>query len=140
MNAKVAIAQVMTADAPLMALLTGGVYTDAELTPGMAAPNPFDEYGRMKPSALLRNEAVPAVGPRGRFEQPFVLVFFYDYAGYEVINQAMARAKVLLHERWLGGSAYEVRHTDDTPDWYDDALLAFMRRSRFTFTRMRGEA
>lgn len=138
MNAKALLAQVMTADATLMALLTGGVYTGAQLTPGMDAPHPFDAYGRMRPAALLRNEPTPAVGPRGLLEQPFVLVFFYDVAGYEAIYQAMNRTKAILHGRWLGGLAYEVRHTDDVPDQYDDALLAFMLRSRFTFVRMRG--
>lgn len=140
MVAKTAVANVLRADATLMALLTGGIYTVAQLDPGMAAPTPFDAVGRVRPSALVRGEVVAADGPRGRFERAFVLVFLYDYAGYETINDALERVKVLLHERRLSGSAYEVRHVDDVTDQYDDALLAFMHRSRFQIVQLRSEA
>jgi len=139
MVAKTAVANVLRADATLMALLTGGVYTVAQIAPGMDAPTPFDAVGRVRPSALVRGEVAAADGPRGRFERAFVLVFLYDYAGYETINDALERVKALLHERLLGNSGYEVRHTGDVTDQYDDALLAFMHRSRFQIMRMRGE-
>lgn len=138
MNAKAAVADILRGDATLMALLTGGVHTVAQIAPGMDAPTPFDSFGRMQPAALVRNETAVADGPRGRFERVFVLVFFYDRAGYETINQALERAKALLHERRLGDDAWEVRHTDDVTDQYDDALPAFMHRSRYQVVRYRG--
>lgn len=134
---KAAVADILRGDVTLMALLTGGVYDTAQIDPSMAAPTPFDAYGRVRPSALVRNEVAVAAGPRGRAERAYVLVFFYDAAGYETINAALDRTKALLHERRLGGNAYAVRHVDDVMDQYDDALLAFMHRSRFQVMQMR---
>ena len=137
-DVKAVITTALAADAPLMALLTGGVYAVAEITPRMDAPSPFDEVGRMRPSALVRYETAAAEGPRGLFDRLFVLVFFYDAAGYEAITAAADRARALLHGRWLGNGVYEVRHVDDVYDQYDDAILAFMHRSRYQVARYRG--
>lgn len=137
-DVKAAVAGLMRDDALLMALLPGGVYTEAQLTPGMAAPHPFDEVGRVRPSALVRNETAAADGPGGRFGRSFVLVFFYDYAGYGTITEALERTRQLLHGRYLGEGAYEARHIDDVLDEYDDALLAFIHRSRYQIMRYRG--
>lgn len=138
MVAKTAVANVLRADAPLMALLPGGVYAVAEITPRMAAPSPFDEVGRMRPAALVRYETATADGPRGLFDRLFVLVFFYDAAGYEAITAAADRARTLLHGRRLGDGVYEARHADDVFDQYDDAILAYMHRSRYQVARYRG--
>lgn len=138
MVVKTAVTQILTGDGTLMALLTGGVYAVAQIAPGMDAPTPFDEVGRVKPSALVRNEAAASTGPLGSFELGTVLVFFYDYAGYATIDTAVERAKTLLHGRYLGDGAYELRHADDVLDQYDDAILAYMHRSRYQVTRYRG--
>ena len=137
-DVKAAITTALAADAPLMALLPGGVYAVAEITPRMAAPSPFDEVGRMRPAALVRYETAAAEGPRGLFDRLFVLVFFYDAAGYEAITAAADRARTLLHGRRLGEGVYEARHADDVFDQYDDAILAYMHRSRYQVARYRG--
>ncbi len=138
MNPKMIVAQAMQADGALMALLPGGVYTTAQITPGMDAPNPYDEYGRVRPSALVRNETTATTGPGGRFDRAFVVVFFYDFAGYATIDQAAERARAVLHRRYIGDGSYEVRHVDDVSDQYDDAILAYMHRSRYQVARYRG--
>lgn len=135
MNIKDAIYQRMTADAPLLALLTGGVYQVAELSPTMEPPTPFDEVGRMRPSALVRHEASTAVGPRGRFDRQFAVVFFYDQSGYAAIDAALDRTREILHEQRVGSGTYELRHVDTIRDQYDDALLAYMHRARYELTR-----
>lgn len=137
-DVKAAITTALAADAPLMALLPGGVYAVAEITPRMDAPTPFDEVGRMRPAALVRYETATADGPRGLFDRLFVLVFFYDAAGYEAITAAADRARTLLHGRRLGDGVYEARHADDVFDQYDDAILAYMHRSRYQVARYRG--
>jgi len=137
-DVKAAITTALAADAPLMALLPGGVYAVAEITPRMDAPTPFDEVGRMRPSALVRYETAAAEGPRGLFDRLFVLVFFYDAAGYEAITAAAERVRALLHGRRLGDGVYEARHADDVFDQYDDAILAYMHRSRYQVARYRG--
>ena len=97
MNPKTAVAQAMQSDGALMALLPGGVYSVTQIVPGMDAPHPFDEYGRMRPSALVRNETAATTGPQGRFDRAFVVVFFYDHAGYATIDQAADRGREVWH-------------------------------------------
>mgnify|MGYP001179530805 CR=1 FL=1 len=130
-DVKATIIALMQADATLMGLLVGGVYGVAELRPGMDGPTPFDAFGRVRPCALVRREVSTAAGPRGRFSRQFLVIFFYDSAGYEVITEAMNRTRALLHEQRVGNGAYEVRHVDTVDDQYDDALLAYMHRARY---------
>lgn len=125
------VAQTMRDDPVLATLLTGGVYAVAQIAPGMTAPHPFDENGLVRPSALVRYEASSAAGPRQQFLRQFILLFFYDSAGYEAITEAMSRARALLHEKRIGSGAYEIWHVDSVDDQYDDALLAFMHRARY---------
>lgn len=130
-DVKTVIVGLMQADATLTGLLTGGIYGVAEITPNMPSPSPFDAFGRVRPCALVRREVSAATGPRGRFSRQFVVIFFYDSAGYEVITEAMSRTRALLHEHRIGGGAYEIQHVDTVDDQYDDALLAFMHRARY---------
>ncbi len=138
MTVRAAIAAAMAADATVAALLSGGIYSGRQITPGMDAPHPFDANGLVKPSALVRMETAAADGPRGDFDRAFVVVFFYDAAGYGTIDAALDRTRQVLHGLYLGGGAYEVSHTDDVLEQYDDALLAFMHRSRYEAARFRG--
>lgn len=130
-DVKTTIIALMEADAPLAALLVGGVYGVAEIHREMGSPNPFDAHGRVRPSALVRREVSAAVGPRGRFSRQFLVIFFYDSAGYEVIDEAMHQTRALLHEQRVGTGAYEIRHVDTIDDQYDDAILAYMHRARY---------
>ncbi len=130
-DVKAAIIALMEADAALMALLAGGVYGVAGIHREMEPPTPFDAFGRVTPSALVRREVSTTAGPRGRFSRQFVVIFFYDSAGYDVITEAMARTRTLLHEHRVGNGAYELQHVDTVDDQYDDALLAYMHRERY---------
>ena len=138
MNVKTAVADLLAGDGTLVALLPGGIYTGPQIVPGMAAPNPFDDNGFVRPSALVRLEATATDGPGGHFDRAYVLVYFYDTGGYTAIDAAVERAREVLHRRYLGNGAYEVRHTDDVLEQYDDAILAFMHRSRYEVARYRG--
>lgn len=134
MDVKAAVTALLQSDVELVGLLTGGIYSAAELSPTMDPPTPFDEVGRMRPSALVRREVSASTGPRQRFDRQFVVIFFYDHAGYSVINEAVTRTRNLLHEYRLGGGAYQIWHTDTVQDQYDDALLAYMHRARYEVT------
>lgn len=134
MNVKAIVTELMQQDIELSALLPGGVYGVAELTPTMDAPTPFDPVGRMRPSALVRHEVSTSVGPRRRFDRQFILIFFYDQAGYAAIDQARARTRELLHEHRIGNGAYRLLAVDSVDDQYDDALLAYMHRARYEVT------
>jgi hypothetical protein len=128
----------MRGDATLLGLLTGGIYGGANITPQMPEPAPFDEFGRMRPSALVRHEVSATTGPGRRFTRQFLVVFFYDSAGYETIRAAMERTQTLLHEYRVGGGAFQLWHVDTVDDQYDDALVAYMHRARFEAMRRLG--
>lgn len=136
-NVKAAVTELMQLDPALSALLPGGVYAKAEINPTMGDPNPFDAVGRVRPSALVRYEVAAATGPRGRFDRQFVVIFFYDHAGLDDITAALDRTRELLHEHRIGDGAYSLRHVDDVNDQYDDAILAYMHRSRYEVARRR---
>ena len=132
MDVKQHIMGLMQADATLTGLLTGGIFGGAQLSPNMPEPSPFDEEtGLMRPCALVRREVSAATGPRKRFLRQFVVIFFYDAAGYDLITQAMGRTRAVLHEQRVGNGAYEIQHVDTVDDQYDDALLAYMHRARY---------
>ena len=134
-DVKAAIIARMTGDIELMLLLVGGVYGVAEITPVKVGANTCYEVGRMLRSAVVRGEVSTAPGPRGRFSRQFVVIFFYDTAGYDTITEAMDRTRTLLHEQRIGNGAYEIQHVDTVDDQYDDALSAYMHRARFAATR-----
>jgi hypothetical protein len=133
-DAKAAVAEIMENDIDLVMLLTGGIYSVAQLNPTMEPPSPYDAVGRVRPCALIRKETSAATGPRNRFDRQFVVIFFYDYAGYDTINAAMIQTRQLLHERRIGDGAYQLWHVDTIQDQYDDALLAYMHRARYEVT------
>ena len=134
-DVKAAVVGLLQSDVELMSLLSGGIYGVAEITRTMEPPTPFDEVGRMRPSALVRYEVATATGPRLRFMRQFVVIFFYDQAGYAVIDQAKDRTRELLREYRLGNGAYQLWPVDSVDDQYDDAILAFMHRARYEVTR-----
>lgn len=136
-NVKAAITEILQLDPELSALLTGGVYATAEINRTMGTPNPFDAVGRVKPCALVRSEVATATGPRGRFDRQFMVIFLYDHAGLDDITDALDRIRTLLHEHRLGDGVYSLRHVDDVNDQYDDAILAYMHRSRYEVARRR---
>lgn len=128
---KATICELMQHDVELTALLPGGVYAVAEITRTMGDPNPFDAVGRVKPCALVRHEVSAAAGPRRRFDRQFMVIFFYDHAGYDTINQALDRTRDLLSEYRIGHGAYQIWPVDTVNDQYDDAILAYMHRARY---------
>lgn len=126
----------LQADATLMALLTGGIYTDEELgiqgfrrdpdSPAFAA---FDANGSLLPCAVVRQDAeipLPAVrmpvqkmsGMNQKLE-----IFFYEARGRDAIVQAKARTHALLEGTRLPGT-FPLMWMGDTSIFYDVGPVA----------------
>lgn len=101
-----AIKTLLEDDATLAALLTGGIYFGEDLDAnGWSYDDlPKESNGvRIKPVGVLRFKSLNAYGPRGvKAERGSVEVYCYAGWGYEVIDSAISRIKVLLdrHFEW----------------------------------------
>ena len=96
----------MEADAPLMAILTGGVYVSGELGPlginRTDAPGAFDANGYLKPCALVRQRALtPDLQVVDQIEQvssatQVIEIYVYQDSGYTSIDTALDRLYTLF--------------------------------------------
>ncbi len=123
---------VLTGDATLMGILTGGLY-DASAVGEISrqfTPNVFDANLEVLPCGLLRMDSmVPgAVYVRGARE--FFSVLLYQFRGTADIENARTRIFDLLHDKRLSG-AWRVQHTDDVRDARDVVLNCGLLIVRF---------
>ena len=127
-------------DPTMQGLLTGGVWATDEIS-RQETPEAFDVNGEILPCALVALSSEAAAGPyveAGALSARLhVALYFYQRRGYDVIDQAMARALVLLHREKLESGVWEVAWTDDVLDQKDDALGCSLGMSRYMVTRMK---
>lgn len=116
------IAALLLADAPLVAILTGGIYTDQEIgvegirrgedSPTEAA---FDVDGRLLPCAVVRQRGEFPYGDWRSLKEKTVAVsqvvevYYYEFRGHDQIDLAKYRACEVLEG---------VRLTDSYPIWW----------------------
>jgi hypothetical protein len=96
----------MQADATLMAILTGGVYTVGTVgDDGIGrdnTPDAFDSFGYLKPTCLIRQrETVPTFFVSDEIAlldsaSQLVELYFYQDRGYISIDSALARSYALF--------------------------------------------
>ena len=131
------IKTVLEADATLMALLTGGIFTQTEISRQLT-PGAFDANSEIQPCALINYEFEASAGPFNDVSQVYVRVFFYQREGYASINSARDRVYTLLHRQRIGTTrGWEVRWTDDVLDQEDQALNCKLQLSRYMRYRVR---
>lgn len=126
-----ALVAILEGDAPLGALLPGGVHTQ-EIS-RQNTPGAYDQWKELAPCAYVRQETAVPTGPHEDGARMTVLVFFYQQNGTAAIAQARQRVYRLLHRRHLAG-AWDVRHADDLLQSSDPALSVGMERSRYVIT------
>jgi hypothetical protein len=127
----------LAADTTLMATLTGGLYTATEISRQLT-PSAFDANDEVLPCALMVLEAEDPVGPYTTSSRLFVVVYFYERAGYTAIDAARDRVFALLNMQRISGSGmWEMRHVGDVPDQRDAALNCALGLSRYQVTRLR---
>lgn len=130
------IAAALTANAGIMAVLTGGVHTD--VISRQTTPSAFDATTlELKPCALVRVETETPVGPLWHSVRTPVVVYLYQRSGYAAIDQAKDLIYALLHKSKVGARTAEIAFADEVNDTTDDALQASMCMQRYYVTRLR---
>lgn len=136
-----AVLTLLQDDTALNAALTGGVHRAVEIS-RQATPDAFDGNGELLPCALVKQETATPWGPHDDSGRLYVVIYFYERAGYTNIETARKRVYSLLHRAKLtpedGSGNYDIRHGNDLIDLEDPALNVPMAMSRYVATVQRG--
>ncbi len=136
---------VMEADATLVALLTGGIYTkETTGVEGLSretTPAAFDANGYLKPCALIRQrDLVPDNAVRDPMAQKAsaaqtVEIWLYADAGagYSAIDSARNRLYTLFEGYQFAGDGFEVAWTNSLGNLRDPGALRNAAMSRIDF-------
>lgn len=135
------VKEVLEDDGDLMTLLTGGFYSGSQVREisRQNTPAAFDANQEILPCLLVVEETEFKHGPYRRSMQTTFSVFFYQRAGYDVIEQAMDRSFDLLHEAKIGDGTWQVLFVNSVKNQTDQALDCALETQRFTAARMRPE-
>lgn len=109
MNLELEVAEALRADATLMAILLGGVYTEEEvgvegIRRGDSSPtaDAFDQGGILQPCAVVRHHSpFPSDEVRDEDEgmmsvQQVISVFYYQFRGHLIVDSAKDRGYSVL--------------------------------------------
>ncbi len=128
----------LTANAALMAVLTGGIYNDVEEISRQNTAAAFDATTKeIKPSALIKLGTETRVGPYSRSVQTPLTIYFYERQGYANIESAMIKAYDLLNEKQIGTGVWELTYDVSVHQQRDTALDCALGTLRFIAIRNR---
>lgn len=132
----------MIADAPLMAILSGGVFKSSTLgrlgITRETAPAAFDAGGYLRPCALVRQRALVPTGDVDDADGKLVSasqvveVWLYEDTGYSALDAAAARLFALLHGHVFSGW-FEARWVNSIDRQRDAGALAGASLARMDF-------
>lgn len=125
----------LTADTALMALLTGGVHVDVEEISFQKTPSAFDTNKEIKPCALIKLPNEVAAGPFVRAVRTTVVIYFYQYSGYSVIDPAMQKVFDDLNNTQVGSNVWNIEFTNAVRQQRDQALDCPLGYLRFSAVR-----
>ena len=133
---------VVEANTPLMTLLTGGVYIHISEISRTTAPAAFDANKEIKPCVLIKEGNEVPDGPYSRSVRTPLTIYFYQWIGFDVIEQAMNIIFDLLHEQRIGGNTWQILYTgrildNRAGDIRDAALDCSMGVERFNAIQMK---
>jgi hypothetical protein len=127
MSRETEVKAILQADVPLMALLTGGIYTAEEVgvegfrrEEGTPTEDAFDADGYLLPCAMIREGSIAPYGNLRDAQGGFlavsqaVMIYYYQFRGHDVISQARDRVLDILEGTRLGRSY---------PIWTDGSAL-----------------
>jgi hypothetical protein len=128
----------LLADAPLMTLLTGGIFNDVEEISRINTPGAFDSNKELKPCALIKfNTELPLrSGYKRAVNDPFT-IYFYQRQGYAVIEQALDLAYDDLNEQKIGTGVWSIEFDVAVKQQRDVALDCALSSLRFVAKRLR---
>lgn len=127
----------LQANAPLVALLTGGIHNDVEEISRQNTPTAFDANQELKPCALIKLGTEIKSGPYERSVNSPVIIYFYQRAGYNEIEQAMEKAYDLLNDKQIGSGVWQLIFDISVPQQRDVALDVPLGMHRFVAVRHR---
>lgn len=118
---------VLNADATLAGLLPGGVYPDPATQQSVLSkegmPSAFDDFGNVRPVALVLDDSViPSVGKAG---QVLARVLVWQQTGRDKIDAVNLRVYALLHNQRIvtaTGVIYQLRFAGFGPQVRDQGL------------------
>jgi hypothetical protein len=132
---------VLSGDASLLAILTGGLYDGLEVREitRQATPNAFDAFGELLPCAITKPETATPWGPHPDSGRLYLLVWFYQQQNHVQIEAARERVYKLLHRQEIAGATgiYDVRHANDLLGVEAQGLDVPMIMSRYVVTVQR---
>lgn len=150
MSAASAIDTVLSADATLTGLLTGGIYKATDLARleinRVDVPGAYDANGFMRPMALIKARdqvpslLIPDAGERFMDTRQIVEIWLYNDGanGFTTIDSAANRIYTLLHEQRLEG-LYRVKWANLIEHMRDPKMgLAAFNRIDFSVISFRG--
>jgi hypothetical protein len=122
-------------DGQLMAVLTGGVFNDVEEISRQRTPGAFDENSEIKPCALIK---VPNEGPTGpyvRGVRTSFVIYFYQRAGFDEVEDAMGLVFDDLNEQQIGNKVWNIEFNNAVYQQRDTALDCALGSLRFIAVR-----
>ncbi len=131
------IKTVLQANAPLMAILTGGIFCDVEEISRQNTAAAFDTNREIKPSALIKLGVETKRGPFLRSVQTPLTIYFYERQGYANIASAMVMAYNLLNDAQVGTGVWELTYDVSVSQQRDTALDCALGSLRFVAVRLR---
>lgn len=155
-----AIYDLLVTDSQLSAMLAGGIHRANQIS-RQRTPGAFDDYGELKPCALIKAESQTPWGPHHDSGRLYVTIYLYQRnyddsqpdaselatTGAEDINDsyiemAAKRLYSLLHRVKLnpvdGSGNYEIRLSNELLGMVDQSLNADMILLRYQCTVQRG--
>ncbi|RPI92885.1 MAG: hypothetical protein EHM40_11580 [Chloroflexi bacterium] len=128
----------LEADSDLMDYLTGGIYNDVEEINRQNTPEAFDANGELEPCALIKlgTESKLRSGILNSVNTP-ITIYFYQRAGYNIIEPAMDLAYVDLNDKKIGSHVWNIEYDIAVHQQRDTALDCALGSLRFVAKRMR---
>jgi len=127
----------LEADDELMDLLTGGIFNDVEEINRQDTPGAFDSQRELKPCALIKVGTESKRGPYERSVQTPITIYFYQRAGYTVIEPAMEMTYDLLNDQRIGTRVWQLIYEISVNQQRDLALDCPLGSHRFVAVRHR---
>ena len=131
------IKMALLADAPLVALLTGGIFNDVEEISRQNTPGAFDSNQELKPCALIKIGTELKSGPYSRSVRTPIIIYFYQRDNYDVIEPAMEKAYDDLNDKRIGTGVWQLMYDISVNQQRDTALDCPLGSHRFVAVRHR---
>ena len=134
------IKTVLTTNAPLMAVLTGGVFNDVEEISRQNTPTAFDAITKeIMPCALIKfNTEIPFSAAKiANAVQTPLTIYFYERSGYVNIESAMGMAFDLVNDSRIGTNVWRFEFDVAVYQQRDTALDCPLGSLRFVAKRLR---